>query len=207
MSRYILNGTQAGTPLRFPLRQGTQVVGRTRETDITIVDAAISRRHAEVCLDGERVVLKDLGSLNGTFVNGSPLTGEIPLSPGDQIRFGQVNLVLVGENERPPSPLFGDAGGGATLTTTFAEIRTRAEKSRSDRILAALTDAGQVLSRRMEPEVSMTKTREQALRLSRETSRPLIPTLRSLYSGSWAKGLGAISAWTANAGPSAAGGA
>jgi sigma-B regulation protein RsbU (phosphoserine phosphatase) len=152
MTSYVLSGNHGTTPLRFPLRQGTQVVGRTRESDITIVDAAISRRHAEVSLDGERVVLKDLGSLNGTLVNGAPLTGEIVLKPGDQVRFGQVTLVLGGGDDRPLSPNFGEERTGATLTTTFAEIRNRAERSRSDRILAALAEAGQVLSRRMEPE-------------------------------------------------------
>jgi phosphoserine phosphatase RsbU/P len=173
MSTFILSGTHGTTPLRFPLRQGTQVVGRTRESDITIVDAAISRRHAEVSVDGDRVILKDLGSLNGTLVNGAPLSGETTLRPGDQIRFGQVTLVLGGEDERPRSPIFGETSTGATLTTTFAEIRNRAEKSRSDRLLAALADAGQLLSRRMEPDEVYEKVLDLLERVL-ESSRILV---------------------------------
>jgi len=51
-------------------------------------DLDVSTRHAAVALQGERYVLRDLGSRNGTFVNGEKVTGDVELSDGDVLRFG-----------------------------------------------------------------------------------------------------------------------
>ncbi len=75
----------------FPLK-GTMVVGRVAGTDVQLEDDSVSRRHAEVVMAGRTVVLKDLGSANGTTVNGQPLTGEVTLKPGDIIQFGVVEM-------------------------------------------------------------------------------------------------------------------
>ncbi|MBS1150923.1 MAG: hypothetical protein H6Q89_2621, partial [Myxococcaceae bacterium] len=75
----------------FPIK-GTMVVGRVAGTDVQLEDDSVSRRHAEVVMTGKTVVLKDLGSANGTTVNGQPLTGELTLQPGDIIQFGVVEM-------------------------------------------------------------------------------------------------------------------
>ncbi len=75
----------------FPIK-GTMVVGRVAGTDVQLEDDSVSRRHAEVVMSGKTVVLKDLGSANGTTVNGQPLTGEVTLQPGDIIQFGVVEM-------------------------------------------------------------------------------------------------------------------
>jgi pSer/pThr/pTyr-binding forkhead associated (FHA) protein len=55
-------------------------------------ETTVSRRHAEIVRAGDRVVVEDLGSTNGTFVNDSPVTGERELASGDEVRFGAARL-------------------------------------------------------------------------------------------------------------------
>jgi pSer/pThr/pTyr-binding forkhead associated (FHA) protein len=55
-------------------------------------ESTVSRHHAEVTRTGDAVTVKDLGSTNGTYVNGVKLDGERTLSPGDYVQFGAVKL-------------------------------------------------------------------------------------------------------------------
>jgi pSer/pThr/pTyr-binding forkhead associated (FHA) protein len=58
-------------------------------------DLALSRRHASISHDADgRLVVEDLGSTNGTFVNGSQVDGLAPVSFGDELQVGQVRLRL-----------------------------------------------------------------------------------------------------------------
>ncbi|MBK7860493.1 MAG: FHA domain-containing protein [Archangiaceae bacterium] len=77
----------------FPLK-GTMVVGRVPGVDIQIEDDSVSRRHAELVVQGRDVVLRDLGSANGTNVNGAPLNEELALAAGDIIQFGVVEMTF-----------------------------------------------------------------------------------------------------------------
>jgi adenylate cyclase len=78
----------------FELRSGgTLVVGRALSSDIPVLDPTISRRHAEVMWDVSGVHVKDLGSSNGTFLNGVKVE-EAKLSPGDVVTFGKVPFRL-----------------------------------------------------------------------------------------------------------------
>ena len=154
MTRWILSGTHANRPLKFQLGEGVHVVGRTPDNALPLPDPAVSRRHAELRVDGTRLVLRDLGSMNGTFVNGTQLKGEQELAVGDQVRFGQVSLAVAADEPIPPPLAISHHTSQFTLSTTMEEIRAQAYQSRSDRILAAVSEAGQLLSRRMElPEL------------------------------------------------------
>ena len=78
----------------FELRSGgTLVVGRALTSDIPVLDPTISRRHAEVAWDESGVHVRDLGSSNGTFLNGVKVE-TAKLSPGDVITFGKVPFRL-----------------------------------------------------------------------------------------------------------------
>lgn len=79
----------------YPIDKPEIFVGRDLNNDIVINDPEISRRHARLFLQGNAYVLEDLGSTNGTSVNGQHLTGPGLLRPGDSITFGErMNLVF-----------------------------------------------------------------------------------------------------------------
>lgn len=90
----IARGPQTG--LVFDLPQGTTTLGRADAADITLDDTTVSRRHAELRRAGERVVLCDLGSLNGTYLNRQPLAGDAELADGDEIWTGKFRFQFRG---------------------------------------------------------------------------------------------------------------
>ncbi len=73
----------------YPLDKAEAFVGRDLNNDIVINDPEISRRHARFYNQGNGYILEDLGSTNGTFVNGQRLLGPHVLRPGDMITFGE----------------------------------------------------------------------------------------------------------------------
>jgi pSer/pThr/pTyr-binding forkhead associated (FHA) protein len=68
-------------------------VGRLADNTLQIEDASVSSHHAELVLEGETYHLHDLGSTNGTFVNGEVTTDAI-LKHGDEVRFGRIETVF-----------------------------------------------------------------------------------------------------------------
>jgi pSer/pThr/pTyr-binding forkhead associated (FHA) protein len=82
-----LDGPYAGQ--QFPLRSGETTIGREPGRDVALVgDPTTSRRHAVILEQNGGFVLRDEGSANGTFINGTKVTVEHPLRPGDEVRFG-----------------------------------------------------------------------------------------------------------------------
>ena len=79
----------------FPLK-GKVTVGRVPGVDIQLEDDSVSRRHAELEVRGREVLLRDLGSANGTAVNGSPVGEDQVLKSGDIIQFGVVEMTYEG---------------------------------------------------------------------------------------------------------------
>ena len=69
-------------------------MGRSRECDIVLEDAGISRRHAEIRGGAEGWTITDLGSTNGVLLNGSQVHGAQPLNPGDQLELGSTRIVF-----------------------------------------------------------------------------------------------------------------
>lgn len=79
---------------RVTLRQGDHLIGRDPDTAASIKDASVSRQHARLSLAGNDATLQDLGSKNGTLVNGQPITSTVRVSDGDEISFGSVRAIL-----------------------------------------------------------------------------------------------------------------
>jgi adenylate cyclase len=77
-------------------------LGRHPNNTIQILDRIVSKEHCHIDLVGERYVLKDLGSLNGTFINGERLEGERVLDPGDEVTLGSTRLLF--QDARPSQP-------------------------------------------------------------------------------------------------------
>lgn len=76
------------------LASETTTVGRAVENDLVITSKRVSREHARVQRQGRRVVLTDLGSTNGTFLNGERLLTAVELRDGDRVCIGDVDLVF-----------------------------------------------------------------------------------------------------------------
>ena len=66
----------------------TYAIGRSADTDFVIDDRTVSRRHATIRREGELWILVDLGSTNGTRVNGARVDGRAVIWPGDELGFG-----------------------------------------------------------------------------------------------------------------------
>jgi hypothetical protein len=82
-----------GSNRSFELHGGTTIIGRGQESDFRLPDTGVSRRHLEINWDGQTATLSDLGSTNGTTVNGNPVQ-TWQLSDGDVIRIGHSTLVF-----------------------------------------------------------------------------------------------------------------
>jgi DNA-binding winged helix-turn-helix (wHTH) protein len=74
------------------LSEGSNVVGRDRECAVRLQSATLSRRHARIIVTGGESTVEDLGSKNGTLVNGQHVQHPIALTDNDEIQFGSVTL-------------------------------------------------------------------------------------------------------------------
>jgi DNA-binding winged helix-turn-helix (wHTH) protein len=76
------------------LQPGENVLGRVEEGAVWLDSPAVSRRHARIVVEGDRAVLEDLGSKNGTFLRGRRITAPELLADGDELRVGRVTMTL-----------------------------------------------------------------------------------------------------------------
>src|SRR5437870_5702941 len=83
----------SGDGRSYPLSIGSTVIGRGDQANMCLPDVGISRRHARLDFDGAQVVLTDLGSTNGTMVNGQRVSA-VALNPGDMIQLGTTTLTF-----------------------------------------------------------------------------------------------------------------
>ena len=79
-------------PSSFQLKEETPSVGRVDGNGIVLPHQSISERHPEVVLQGEDVYVRDLGSTNGTYIEGNK-GSESPPQPGEVLAFGEVELL------------------------------------------------------------------------------------------------------------------
>lgn len=101
---------------KWPLEKDIVLVGRGQDCDIVLPERPISRRHAEVRRQGNQYVLRDLGSKNGTYLNGQEIDGPVPLQDGDEIQIAlRVKLLFVGVDATIPLTLDDTKGPGLRL--------------------------------------------------------------------------------------------
>jgi len=172
--------TSADNLQTFELKSGaTQVVGRAPTSDVPVFDPTISRRHAELVTSEKGVDVRDLGSSNGTFLNGSRVE-TCTVVVGDTITFGKVAFKLQNVAAAPPpaAAALKDAPAGATIVrqlpvrntpgTAFQAIKSgeqEAVASGEDKIrekLSILLDISTELGRAVETDALLQKIVEKA---------------------------------------------
>jgi len=126
-SLFVIQGRDQGT--RFQLEESVHTIGRTHNNSVRLHDTEISRAHAELTRRGDHYVLNDLGSSNGTFVNGQPTT-ERELVSGDQIQFGKSLLLYTGFTDESHEDI-----------ADKIDIVPRAHNKDGSRIVAALSQS------------------------------------------------------------------
>lgn len=111
-----VQGQVAWTPVleingkRHPLAKSRTVIGRGSDADITIDDSGTSRKHVEIIWDGTRAQVKDLGSTNGSQLNGSPVKQAI-LEPDSVVTIGRTRIVFRVIAQAAPEGNGKNAGG------------------------------------------------------------------------------------------------
>jgi pSer/pThr/pTyr-binding forkhead associated (FHA) protein len=126
---------------RLPITLAVVNVGRADYNDIVIADPSVSTTHAKLQRRDNIWVLTDLGSTNGTYVEGEPVTGETALTPGTTLRFGDVAALFEPHDEpqpighraapaaaEPAPPWASDSPPAAARPATRRPIRAAAPK-------------------------------------------------------------------------------
>jgi hypothetical protein len=126
----VKDGDLAGTT--FPV-QSEVVLGRV-DADVTIADAQISRRHLKIYPGEDYVEIEDLGSTNGSWLNGRRLQGRMRMGPGDSLRVGETTLEL----EAPTMTAGGTVIGAAP---DFEELKRQADAEKAPPVPPAFGDA------------------------------------------------------------------
>jgi serine/threonine protein kinase len=149
MVRELIVIGQTAPPYRHPLTEDLITIGRSSTSTICFPDEmSLSRQHTLIQRRDEGWIVADLGSKNGTLLNGARIEGQVPLSEGDRIEIGDVTVICIGDEERswpaneipaavpePPSPaggriaiVFPGRNGRVTITdpTPFAYGRASA---------------------------------------------------------------------------------
>ncbi|HTM55686.1 MAG TPA: ATP-binding protein [Pirellulales bacterium] len=102
-SLFVYQGRDQGA--LFDIEEGTTGIGRDAANQVQIHDTEVSRRHAHVEYDGAICLVTDLGSSNGTFINGKRVEETVPLTSGDRLQLGNTMMLFTDPAERLPEDL------------------------------------------------------------------------------------------------------
>lgn len=108
VATYRLVGEHRGDRIDYPLSHEITTIGRGSASDLTLSSQTVSRNHAEVRRENDRVTIVDLGSLNGTRINGEAVREPRDAAVGDVIEFGSVILKLTDESGKKSTILYTD---------------------------------------------------------------------------------------------------
>ena len=106
----------SNSPVVYKIKPGKNTLGRKPDNDIVISDVSASRKHAEIYLEDNVLVIYDLKSTNGTYVNRERLTDPLVLKNGDQIRIGQQVASVSFQDEDKSSELVSALANTRALT-------------------------------------------------------------------------------------------
>jgi pSer/pThr/pTyr-binding forkhead associated (FHA) protein len=119
--------TADGQSFKRPLDKEIITIGRSSKNDLSLAsDLSLSRFHAEIRREGKQYLVRDVGSRNGTNVNGAPVIQPVPFGPGDRITLGETTIIF-GEGVSPSVVIDDSPVGRETTTYTLSvdEVITR----------------------------------------------------------------------------------
>ncbi len=121
--------TGADTEQKWAIEKDVVIIGRGECCDVVLPERPVSRRHAEIRRDGNRYLLRDLGSRNGTWLNGQEVDGPIPLQDGDEIQIAlRVKLLFVGVDATLPLMLDDTKGPGLRVDKVGRRVWVRGQE-------------------------------------------------------------------------------
>ena len=161
----ILQGVEPGK--QFPLEAERSVIGRSSDCEVALDVAAVSRRHAVVVRSGTDYLVEDLGSRNGTFVNGIKIEGPTTLSQGDRIVVCDQELEF--NSPQPVRSLLGGSLPAADQSTLVQMVGDEEDSGSSNNVMATISlgSSGDGLSLSARPEVKLAALIEIANGLGR----------------------------------------
>ena len=136
-----LNGENRIWPVEeLPLR-----IGRSSSNFVQVLDSSVSREHAELARDGARITVRDLGSRNGTRVNGHDASDALEVKPGDAIEVGHV-MIRVSLDETA-TQWSSSPGHASSLRIKVSDVlqRPTADARDPNKLVRLLAEAGQML--------------------------------------------------------------
>jgi len=121
------SGTAVGE--KWTIEDDVVVIGRGEDCDVVLPDRPISRYHAEIRREGNRYLLQDLNSKNGTCLNGQEIVGPVPVQDGDEIQIAlRVTLLFVGADATVPLMLDETKGPGLRLDKVGRRVWVRRQE-------------------------------------------------------------------------------
>ncbi|MDY3554056.1 sigma 54-interacting transcriptional regulator [Gemmata sp. JC717] len=161
----------------FPLHEGTRYkLGRAPTNRVVLRDDLCSREHAEVFAAEDGWFVRDLGSLNGTHLNGELLRSDRPLRPQDELRLGRTRFVFVDEMSQLPDPP--QAPPAATEHVDGLEIRKRLGQTRYQQQPSTTPDAEATLpAARVPPPQAVGVLYRLALDMAAAADKPALCAL------------------------------
>jgi len=79
-------------------------IGRVEDNTFPVPEPSVSSHHCEILLRGAEIIVRDLNSTNGTFINGNQVSGEAAVKPGNILRLGQIEMRLEDASAKPVAP-------------------------------------------------------------------------------------------------------
>ena len=114
---------------RLPITVATVNIGRADYNDLVIADPSVSTTHAKLQRKDDVWVLSDLGSTNGTYMEGEPVTGETALTPGTTLRFGDVAALFEPHDGPGPAEQLAAAATAAAAASASGAAAVAPEES------------------------------------------------------------------------------
>jgi sigma-B regulation protein RsbU (phosphoserine phosphatase) len=144
---FALVGTIERTPVCHFLKEGRQTVGRSSTADIHLNYPSVSRSHAAVAVEGSKVTVEDLGSRNGTRVDGVLVEGPVRAKLGSSIEFAELTFKLVDTHPEARAQYALDEGSLESSSVTLRDIYEPGDRrDKSMGLFQVLADAGELLA-------------------------------------------------------------